>query len=73
MKQPEAATTHGSQTAGDGAKRSRASTALICSPDTVLHHFETTGGHAVPPAPPAGVAMARSLMVGWAGKRVRTI
>ncbi|MDR2494376.1 MAG: hypothetical protein LBD24_04035, partial [Spirochaetaceae bacterium] len=33
-------------TATDCAKRSRASTALTRSPDTVLHHLETTGGHA---------------------------
>ncbi|MDR2494363.1 MAG: hypothetical protein LBD24_03970 [Spirochaetaceae bacterium] len=31
---------------GDGAERSRAWAVQAPSPDTVLHYFETTGGHA---------------------------
>ncbi|MDR2495155.1 MAG: hypothetical protein LBD24_08035 [Spirochaetaceae bacterium] len=40
-------------------ERSRASTALIRLPDRVLHYFEATGGHAVPPAPPADKVLHR--------------
>ncbi|MDR2494698.1 MAG: hypothetical protein LBD24_05680 [Spirochaetaceae bacterium] len=39
-------TTRRLQTARRCAKRSRASTALTRSPDTVLHYLEATGGHA---------------------------
>ncbi|MDR2494574.1 MAG: hypothetical protein LBD24_05045, partial [Spirochaetaceae bacterium] len=36
-----------------GAERSRAWAVQARSPDKVLHYSETTGGPAVPPAPPA--------------------
>ncbi|MDR2494058.1 MAG: hypothetical protein LBD24_02430 [Spirochaetaceae bacterium] len=70
-QQPEAAprpslrtTTHGSRSAGGCAKRSRAWAVQARSPDRVLHHSETTGGHAVPPAPPADRVLHRSETTG---------